>query len=202
MTAQVLRFFPTPLIVDEVDDAEALNRELEATILEQQRKDGGLSLSNRGGWQSRRDFPQWAGEAGRRLIEHALALATAHTGQAPGRAATSWKVDSWANVSGSGGFNMPHIHGGSFWSAVYYVRAGEGEGGQLVLHDPRMPGLRMHAPGLRFKDMGPDVRAEIKPKSGLMLLFPAWLLHSVEPWQGEGHRISVAMNIRATPARG
>ena len=96
---------------------------------------------------------------------------------------------------------MPHVHGGSFWSAVYYVRAGEGEGGQLVLHDPRMPALRMHAPGLRFKDMGPDVRAEVQPKSGMLVLFPAWLLHSVEPWQGDGHRISIAMNIRAIPAR-
>jgi uncharacterized protein (TIGR02466 family) len=105
-------------------------------------------------------------------------------------------------VSSSGAFNMPHIHGGCFWSAVYYVRAGDGEGGQLVLHDPRMPSLRMHAPGLRFKDAGPDVRAEIQPKSGLIILFPAWLSHSVEPWQGEGHRISVAMNIRAAPVRG
>ncbi|WP_425506906.1 putative 2OG-Fe(II) oxygenase [Sphingomonas sediminicola] len=76
-----------------------------------------------------------------------------------------------------------------------------GEGGQLVLHDPRMPALRMHAPGLRFKDAGPDVRTTIEPKSGLMVLFPAWLLHSVEPWQGDGHRISVAMNIRASMAR-
>jgi len=90
---------------------------------------------------------------------------------------------------------------GTFWSAVYYVRAGEGEGGQLVLHDPRMPALRMHAPALRFIDMGPDVRTEIEPRSGLLVLFPAWLMHSVEPWHGEGSRISVAMNIRAALAR-
>lgn len=201
MSGQVLRFFPTPVIVDELAGAADLNRELEATILAQREKDAGLNLSNRNAWQSKRNFPGWAGEPGRRLIQHALALATENTGQAPGRPPNSWRVDVWANVSGSGGFNMPHIHGGSFWSAVYYVRAGEGEGGQLVLHDPRMPGLRMHAPGLRFKEMGPDVRAEIKPKSGMMLLFPAWLQHSVEPWHGEGHRISIAMNIRAGAAR-
>ena len=201
MSAQLLRFFPTPVIVDQIEGAETLNRNLEAAILDQRKKDSGLSLSNRGAWQSKRDFPNWAGEGGRRLVEHALKLATENTGVAPGRAALQWNVEIWANVSESGGFNMPHIHGGSFWSAVYYVRAGEGEGGQLVLHDPRMPGLRMHAPGLRFKDMGPDVRAEVQPKSGMMVLFPAWLLHSVEPWQGDGHRISIAMNIRAIAAR-
>jgi hypothetical protein len=78
-----------------------------------------------------------------------------------------------------------------------YVRVSKGEGGQLVLHDPRMPELRMHAPGVHFAKMGPEVKAEIKPKAGLLILFPAWLSHSVEPWEGSGDRISVAMNIRA-----
>jgi uncharacterized protein (TIGR02466 family) len=201
MSARVLHFFPTPVIVDEMPDAERLNSELEAAILGQQQHDAGLQLSNRGGWQSKRDFRVWAGPAGIQIIDHAIALATASTGHRQDRAAPQWNVDVWANVSTSGAFNMPHIHGGSYWSAVYYVRAGEGEGGQLVLHDPRMPGLRMHAPGLRFKDAGPDVRAEIQPKSGMIILFPAWLQHSVEPWQGEGHRISVAMNIRSAPVR-
>lgn len=200
MSGQVLRFFPTPVLVDTIEDAADLNRQLEATILDQREKDEGLSLSNRGAWQSKRDFPKWAGEAGKSLVDRALALATANTAT-PDPAGPRWSVDIWANVSGNGGFNMPHIHGGSFWSAVYYVRVGEGEGGQLVLHDPRMPALRMHAPRLRFKDMGPDVRVEVRPKAGQMILFPAWLLHSVEPWQGTGDRISVAMNIRAIPAR-
>ena len=201
MTARVLHFFPTPVIIDELEGAEDLNRELEPAIVDQRQRDSGLKLSNRGGWQSKRDFPQWGGDAGKRIIEHAVRLATENTGYAPNRSAPNWSVDVWANINESGGFNMPHIHGGTYWSAVYYVRAGEGEGGQLVLHDPRMPALRMHAPGLRFKDAGPDVRTTIEPKSGLMVLFPAWLLHSVEPWQGDGHRISVAMNIRASMAR-
>jgi uncharacterized protein (TIGR02466 family) len=201
MTARVLHFFPTPVIVDELSDASEINRQLEEAILSQQETEPGLKLSNRGGWQSKRNFRLWAGEAGARIIDHAVGLANSSTGHRQDRSPPQWNVDVWANVSRSGAFNMSHIHGGSYWSAVYYVRAGEGEGGQLVLHDPRMPALRMHAPGLRFKDTGPDVRAEIQPKSGLMVLFPAWLSHSVEPWQGEGNRISVAMNIRSAPVR-
>jgi len=193
--SKLLRLFGTPVIVDELADAEKLNPELEKAILRQHEADPGLTLSNRGGWQSKRDFPKWSGEAGRRIIEHAGALASAET--LVGRdASPKWQIDSWANVSGSGAFNMPHIHGGSFWSAVYYVSTGEGTGGQLVLHDPRMPALRMHAPGVRFKNMGAELRADIQPKPGMMVLFPAWLSHSVEPWEGTGTRISVAMNIR------
>ena len=51
----------------------------------------------------------------------------------------------------------------------------------------------------RFKGMGPEIEARIAPRPGLMVLFPAWLSHSVEPWDGTGSRISVAMNIRAKP---
>ncbi len=59
----------------------------------------------------------------------------------------------------------------------------------------------MHAPNLRFKEMGPDVRIPIRPMDGRMILFPAWLWHSVEPWEGSETRLSIAMNIRATPIR-
>jgi uncharacterized protein (TIGR02466 family) len=196
MTEKVLRLFPTPVILHELDDAETLNAELEQVILARQSENSGLKLSNRGGWQSTHDFPAWSGEAGQEILRQATDLATAHTSR-PGGPAPRWSVDAWANVSRSGHFNMPHVHGGSFWSAVYYVRVSEGEGGQLVLHDPRMPELRMHAPGVHFAKMGPEVKAEIKPKAGLLILFPAWLSHSVEPWEGSGDRISVAMNIRA-----
>ncbi|HEX6741508.1 MAG TPA: TIGR02466 family protein [Sphingomicrobium sp.] len=191
------KLFPTPVIVDELAGADALNAELERAILAQVSSDSGLQVSNRGGWHSRRDFSDWAGEAGQRLVRHALALADSHTIGRDGSSPPEWHMDAWANVSASGHFNMPHIHGGTFWSAVYYVRAGDGTGGELVLHDPRMPGLQMHAPGVRFRGLGGEGEAPITPKSGLMVLFPGWLAHSVEPWHGEGQRISVAMNIRA-----
>jgi uncharacterized protein (TIGR02466 family) len=195
MSERVMRLFATPVIVDDLDEADALNGELEKAILEQHSKDPGLNYSNRGGWQSQHDLPQWGGGACKSLVDRAVGLANAHSTGKSGP--LKWTVDCWANVIRSGDFNAAHIHGGTFWSAVYYVRAGEGTGGELVLHDPRMPALRMHAPGVLFKDVGPEFTVVIKPRSGLMVLFPAWLMHSVEPWEGEGNRISIAMNIRA-----
>jgi uncharacterized protein (TIGR02466 family) len=187
--------FVTPLVVDQLERSDELNAELEARILARRSESPGLKLSNRGGWQSSHDFAEWSGEAGQAVVRRAVELASAHAQRGDG-SAPQWTVEAWANVSGPGAFNMPHVHGGTYWAAVYYVRVGEGEGGQLVLHDPRMPGLRMHAPGVRFRNLGPELRADIRPKEGVMVLFPGWLSHSVEPWQGEGERISVAMNIR------
>ena len=193
--SKVINFFPTPVIIDRLPEFEALNAALENTIRARREEDEGVALSNRGGWQSKHNFETWGGEAGKAVIAHASALATAHVESVR---KSGWSIDSWANISGPGHSNALHVHGGSFWSCVYYVRAGA-EGGKLVLHDPRMPALRMHAPGLRFKNAGPDVRAELQPENGMMVLFPAWLGHSVEAWQGEGDRISVAMNIRSQP---
>ena len=189
------KLFATPVITDELPGADAANAELEKAILDRMASDRGIQVSNRGGWHSQRDLSDWAGEAGGRVLRHALALADAHTVGREAGVPPSWSTDAWANVSRGGDFNMPHVHGATFWSAVYYVRC-DGSGGELVLHDPRMPGLQMHAPGIRFRGIGAESEAAFTPKAGLMVLFPGWLAHSVEPWQGEGQRISVAMNIR------
>ena len=37
----------------------------------------------------------------------------------------------------------------------------------------------------------------VPPRPGLMVLFPSWLYHWVNPFYGEGERISVAFNVRA-----
>ncbi len=190
--------FATPVIIDEFEGADAHNPGLEAAIVEQMKSDAGVNLSNQGGWQSTHDLPRWGGDAVKAIVERAASLATENTLTSRDQA-LRWSIDSWANVSESGASNRTHVHGGSYWSAVYYVRVDDGEGGELMLHDPRMPALRMHAPYLRFKDAGPELMVNIKPKAGMMVLFPAWLSHSVQPWAGDGLRISVAMNIRATP---
>jgi uncharacterized protein (TIGR02466 family) len=194
--SQVTKLFATPVVIDQLPNAEAINKKLEALVRERRNQDKGVALSNRGGWQSTHDFESWGGDIGRMLFDHAGKLATSvTTGGGPGH---QWTIDGWANISGPGNSNALHIHGGSYFSCVYYVKVGE-KGGALILHDPRMPGLRMHAPGLRFKNGGPEIKAEIQPQAGMMVLFPAWLGHSVEPWEGEGDRISIAMNIRSAP---
>jgi len=192
---KLLKLFATPLVTDQLPQAETLNAELAPLILAKMAGDKGMEVSNRGGWHSQRDLGDWGGDAWRRILQHALALADAHTDKP--KTGCAWQTDAWANVSADGHFNMPHVHGGTFWSAVYYVALCEGLGGELVLHDPRMPALQMHAPGVRFRGLGAEGEVAITPKPGLMVLFPGWLAHSVEPWQGTGQRISIAMNLRA-----
>jgi len=35
----------------------------------------------------------------------------------------------------------------------------------------------------------------IQPEPGLLIVFPAWLFHYVNPYHGDGERISIAWNF-------
>jgi uncharacterized protein (TIGR02466 family) len=198
LKARIQPLFATPLIIANLDDEE-LRSSLEASILAKRAEDPGVKRSNVGGWHSDLRIREWGGEAARKLIEEAVGLANSHTVRPAGSGdeGFSWRAEGWANVNESGAVNMRHVHGACYWSAVYYVRVDEGTGGELVLHDLRMPTLAMHAPTLRFKGVGPEREAHIKPEVGALILFPAWLPHEVRAWNGDGMRVSIAINISA-----
>ena len=107
----------------------------------------------------------------------------------------------WAVVSPRCGFNRSHMHPGSLWSGVYYVQSPE-DAGRIVFSDPRAQVRMMpydyERPGHERPESWDQVYFD--PIEGRMLLFPAWLVHEVEPNMSsiEGHsgdRISVSFNI-------
>ncbi len=187
----VQSLFATPLIVEKL--AVDLD-ELKAIILKKKSESAGIIVSNFGGWHSDYKFFEWGGEPARAIGSQAAKLASAHTES--NESVTNWGVEAWANVMEAGAVHAVHAHPGNFWSAVFYVEV-DGEGGEFVLHDPRMPGLAMHAPKLKLKGHAPEQAAKIVPKPGTLLMFPAWLNHSVLPWRGPGRRISIAINLAA-----
>lgn len=191
--------FATPLLMGYLPESAELAAELEPVILERRRSDAGMVRSNVAGWHSDTRMLQWAGEPMRRLVSRIVDLADANTVdlQAAERGRRGWVLEAWANVSGAGGSNAPHTHPGCYWSAVFYVKIGEGEGGEILFHDPRLPYINMHAPDLRFRHAGPEQEMALRPSTGMLLLFPSWLSHSVLAWKGDEPRISVAVNLSA-----
>ena len=105
----------------------------------------------------------------------------------------------WANINYPGSYNKTHIHPNAQWSGVYYVKVPQNSG-NLFVEDPR-PGPNIMLPR----------RLEGLPKAlwrivgypaieGQMLMFPAWLPHSVQmnesKEKGEkGWRVSVSFNF-------
>lgn len=196
-SAKLETLFGTPIVLDSVREP-GLIEALESAILKRRSEDPGIIRSNTGGWHSDDALFDWGGEAARRLLKRIFKLASAQTRMKADRADATfeWVAEGWANVNEPGASNSAHAHPGSFWSAVFYVRVDAGTGGELVLNDPRSPAMEMYAPSLWFANAGVQREGIIKPVAGTLLLFPAWLVHSVKPWFGEGLRISIAVNLK------
>lgn len=211
MTAMAIAsMFETPLVIDTLADSAALNHELATAIRARRALDpAGLTRSNRHGWHSDIEIFQWGGAAFQILAQRLFALASEHCadvgqGSAP---RYRWIGNGWANIMEHGASNQFHVHPGAYWSAVYYVDDGYGGstdpglGGELELEDPRMPMVIWEQPHLRFRPRPdrviPQHEAFIRPRTGMLLMFPGWLRHGVRPYQGDGERISIAVNLAA-----
>ena len=195
--------FGTPIVVSDLPDAATLNAALTATILEREKGHPGTQHSNLGGWQSDWEMDRWGGAAAIKLLAIGRNTANKITTDRQGQPVSiSWKANMWANINRAGHGNEFHSHPGSFWSAVYYVDDGgiDGDpslGGELEFMDPRGPGPAMYAPQLAYGSAGLSVGANetVRPKTGRMVMFPAWLLHQVRPYKGNAERISIAFNL-------
>ena len=204
MNIAVRGLFATPVAAVEVPRADEINQALSTLILKRRAETPSIQASNAGGWHSDRDILEWGAPWVERLIDLAKGVAGQMTADRQGHTITpAWKVQAWANVNTTGHANVCHYHPGSFWSGTYYVADGgcasdHALGGEFEMLDPRGPGPGMYAPALKFAgDDGASVGGAeiIRPKPGLLLLFPSWLMHQVRPYRGTGTRISIAFNL-------
>lgn len=196
--------FATPVAAVEMPGAERLNPLLVETILKRRAGNGSVQASNAGGWHSDREILTWGGEPIRQILDIAKGVATRLTADRDGKPLQPvWTVQAWANVNGPGDSNICHYHPGSVWSGTYYVEDGgcasdPNLGGEFEMLDPRGPGPGMYAPSLKFagEDGASVGSAEtIRPRPGLLFIFPSWLYHQVRPYRGTGLRISIAFNF-------
>ncbi len=200
---RTLGLFPTPVIVAEIGNGPDLCPALKTAILAHEARTEGVTRSNLGGWQSRRDFFDWAGAPGAALANAVREVADHFSHMPSDGTAPAWRIEGWANVNRGGQANQLHYHPAAFWSAVFYIDdggidGGGALGGALEFLDPRGPLPLMYAPDVRIVIEGcasAGLSEEYYPKTGALVMFPAWLGHRVTPYRGERVRISVAMNF-------
>ncbi len=196
MEKQVAFAYPTPIGRFRAPGAEAVNRELRRIILERERAEPSDDYANVGGWHSRGDLLDWphpeVGVLRGWIMEAVNHMVEATAENKPYRGVM--RLVAWANVSRRGNYHRIHNHPSSAWSGVYYVDAGADAPGHplsgvLELCDPRPFTEMIATPGSPFGQ-----RAIFRAEAGMMVVFPSWLYHFVNPYFGEGERISVAFN--------
>ena len=128
----------------------------------------------------------------------------------------------WGNINKEKEFNPPHVHPASDLSGAYYVQVPENEitnddqlstAGSICFHDPKLQKTMsspLHAEELAYLELNEysqpkdfpnrnpwaDNIVKYKPEEGLMLMWPSWLLHYVEPNLSKESRVALSFNIR------
>ena len=183
------KFFPTIVYGK---DIQLNNNKLAQDIVNWSNQDKGVSKTNYKGWHSTTDMGQKPEY--QQLVTELLRMQNEiYDNEHIDRHARLGNM--WANINPTDGMNQPHIHPNSLFSGVYYVKS-QPNAGRLKIYDPR-PGVQLimptRKPGNPGRDMWRD--ANIEPVVGRIIMFPAWLWHSVEPNKSNDLRISVSFNF-------
>jgi uncharacterized protein (TIGR02466 family) len=128
------------------------------------------------------------------VLRHAIRVACASALGEMGLGARAFDLQSWVNMHDRGGFNFLHLHEGSLLSGSFYLSVPPGSG-EFVFRDPR-PGV-IHG---SVKGAVPNGHSDIHlaPSAGLLVLFPCWMEHYVEPHDSDQPRITIAFNANAS----
>lgn len=191
-----LSLFPTPVLSSVLPDARRINAELVEWVRGLQRDDGGMQRTNVGGWHSNVMLAQRPDPVLQGFLTHARsalslwAMQCFALSQPPDPA--GWQIELWANVNRRGHHNRAHDHlrSGVIASAFYYVQCGGTDvaGRTVFVNQQSVPSKVECAVPWR------DHEWAVTPTDGVLMVFPSWLGHRVEPFEGDGDRITLALN--------
>jgi uncharacterized protein (TIGR02466 family) len=192
---EVIRLFPTFVWKSRL--ASEARATVQRAILEEVRAQrAGLTDPEAGQvWQSRHGLHALPGLAP--LLHHARlcveqVLAFLHVGTAP------FEITGlWVNVAARGGAVRMHNHPNNFLSGVYYVQVQEGAD-SINFHDPRPQTAIVRPPVTELTAYNTD-QVVVQVEEGTLLIFPSWLMHSVDPNRSDRLRISSSFNAMFSP---
>lgn len=189
-TASYHNLFPTPLFAFRLHDYEPLNQQLLGVIQQLRASDPGRVASNVLGWHSQGNlFDLEAMKPFQAIVNQAIAECANAMGYNNVRI---HPANCWANVNPKYASNKIHDHANCLYSGVYYVQTPE-NAGNLMFYDPREARTFYKPSAPNFTAYTADAIAHI-PETGLLLIFPSWLKHGVEPNLSDDERISISFN--------
>jgi uncharacterized protein (TIGR02466 family) len=99
----------------------------------------------------------------------------------------------WANINSTGASHAIHNHPNNFLSGVYYVQTQAGAD-TVNFHDPRPQTSIIRPPVTDLTGQNTD-QVVVNVSDGSLLMFPAYLSHSVSRNESDQMRISISFNL-------
>lgn len=108
---------------------------------------------------------------------------------------TPFFTGSWFNINRKFSFHETHNHLPDIWSGIYYVDADQNDAPITFFDENKLTSWPWHAGG----NLASSIR--IPPYTGLLHIFPSFLLHSVSQQKQESERFSISFNINIEEAK-
>ncbi|MDQ3025741.1 MAG: putative 2OG-Fe(II) oxygenase [Pseudomonadota bacterium] len=160
-----------------------------------------LQQSVRGGSQLHLQAPELARPLVNALFQSITLAVGRHveklgTGGDPLRARNTGRFGfsgAWSVRLRSGGHHADHVHPHGWISSACYIALPSGMGTSAESKD-RAGWLRLGKPPVSTVP-ALDADHYVRPEAGRLVLFPAYMWHGVEPFEGESPRLSVAFDV-------
>ena len=102
--------------------------------------------------------------------------------------------ESWYHITKTNGMHEPHLHPSCSWCGVFYIQSGDEGSGDTVFESPAKSTYVDR--GTQFLNTMSIVR--VKPRDGMLVLFPSYLIHYQALYTGTQDRVVIAFNSSVT----
>lgn len=207
---KLINAFTTPFFEAHLENASTLNDELRTLFIERERqgdkyRNPYMTPGKVGLFESDFDLFRWTEQPVQKLrsfcmdtIGHVIASLN---GYDRGELARLEIINhTWFHITRKGGYTTYHNHPMASWSGVYCVDPGDAaddssDSGILRFLDPRgMGNMFLDAGNSRLQQPFRVASLNFRLTPGRFIVFPSYLFHEVAPYQGDGTRITVAIN--------
>ena len=193
---QILKLFPQPVFKFKIENYKDINKSLIKYIYElQQLNPTGVKKSNINGWHSKPfDLSDLQNEPNK--FFQSINIHIKEVFQNYGWVYNDSKVNCtsmWAIINKKNSFNIEHTHSNNYLSAAYYVKAPQ-NCGNFKASNPNIINRNFYPISKTATEFNSN-NISIKIEEGDLLIFPAYLPHSVEENKSDDERVIISFNL-------